>query len=138
MNIFIGAYLPDRQLDESPFCQVLIKVAVELAQLRQHSLLNCKPNLDLAFLLPGSEEQPEFQGMRLHSFDSSTQTLKIESAVPRQMIGSSKAEEYVIAVMQDAVDGAYEFFGIQQMPFQRDEYLSLIDAIRTRNGASMH
>ena len=138
MALFIGAFIPDRQLDQSAFCKALTKVAIDLARFRQHPLQVSKPNLDLYFLMSGKDEMPGFQGMRLHSFDASSNTLKIESSVPRQMIQSAHAERYVVAAIQDAVDGAHEFFESQQIEFQRDEYLHLIDTLNAKNGASIH
>lgn len=138
MALFIGAFIPDRQLDQSAFCQALTKVAIDLARFRQHPLQASKPNLDLYFLMPGKDEMPQFQGMRLHSFDAGSNTLKIESSVPRQMIQSAHAERYVVAAIQDAVDGAYDFFEAEQIEFQRDEYLGLIDTLSAKNGASIH
>ena len=138
MALFIGAFLPDRQLDQSAFCKALTKVAIDLARFRRHPLQTSKPNLDLYFLMPGKDEMPEFEGMRLHSFDASSSTLKIESSVPRQMIQSAYAERYVVAVIQDAVDGAHDFFEMEEIEFRRDEYLHLIDTLTAKNGASIH
>jgi hypothetical protein len=138
MALFIGAFIPDRQLDQSAFCQALTKVAIDLARFRQHPLQASRPNVDLYFLMPGKDEMPQFQGMRLHSFDASSNTLKIESSVPRQMIQSAHAERYVVAAIQDAVDGAYDFFEAEQIEFQRDEYLGLIDTLSAKSGASIH
>lgn len=138
MALFIGAFIPDRRLDQSAFCKALTKVAIDLARFRQHPLQANKPNLDLYFLMPGKDEIPEFEGMRLHSFDAASNTLRIESSVPRQMIQSAFAERYVVAVIQDAVDGAYDFFETEQIEFQRDEYLCLIDTLGAKNGASIH
>lgn len=132
MALFIGAFLPDRQLDDSAFCKALTKVAIDLAQFRQHPLQASKPNLDLYFMMPGKEEKPDFEGMRLHSFDTSTNTLKIESSVPRQMIQSTHALRYVVAAIQDALDGAHDYFEMRQIEFKRDEYLHLIDTLSAK------
>lgn len=138
MALFIGAFLPDRQLDDSFFCKALTKVSIDLARFRLHPLQTSKPNLDLYFLMPGKDEVPDFEGMILHSFDASTQTLRIESSVPKKMIQSVNAEEFIVAAMQDAVDGAYEFFEFQQMAFQREEYFNLIDTLNVNNAVSLH
>ncbi|MGR9115572.1 MAG: hypothetical protein ACU85E_07380 [Gammaproteobacteria bacterium] len=138
MALFIGAFIPDRQLDQSAFCKALTKVAIDLAGFKKHPLQASGPNLDLYFLMSGKEEMPDFDGMRLHSFDASTCTLKIESSVPRQMIQSVHAERYVVAALQDAVDGAHDFFEMQQIEFQREEYLNLIETLNSKNGVSLH
>lgn len=138
MALFIGAYLPDRQLDESIFCKALTKVAIDLAQYRQHPLQSTKPNVDLYFLMPGKEENPAFEGMRFHSYNPETHTLRIESSVPKRMIQSQQSENYVVAAMQDAVDGASDFFSLQDIGFLREEYLQLIDIMSVAEGASIH
>ena len=138
MALFIGAFLPDRQLDETLFCQALTKVAIDLAQYRTLPIQACKPNLDLYFLMSGKDEAPAFEGMRLHSFDTQSNTLKIESSVPRKLLQSVNAELYVMAVMQDAVAGADNFFAMQNIEFQRDEYLNLIDTLSTKDSVSIH
>ncbi len=136
MTLSIGAYLPDVELDTSTFCQALTGVAIELVQYRQHRLQSNKPNISLSFLMPGREEKPDFEGMRLHSFDASSNTLRIESAVPPQMVQSTHAKHYVVAAMQDAIDGASDFFAEQKVIFERDEYLKLIDIMGTKHSAA--
>lgn len=139
MALFIGAYLPDRRLDESKFCKALTEVAIDLAQYRKHPLQSTKPNVDIYFLMPGLEEAPDFEGMRFHSYSNDTNTLKIESSVPRKMVQSGRAMEYVVAVMKDAVDGAFDFFEMQKIGFQRDQYLELIDSLSSKTTtASIH
>ena len=129
MALYIGAYLPDRDLDQSAFSRALVRVAAELARLRQHPLQGSSPHLDLHFLMPGKEERPMFDGMRLHSFDSRSNTLRMESAVPERMLQSTHAEAFVIAAMQDAVDNAHNFFASRQGGFERNGYFSLIDGL---------
>ncbi|MDF1589701.1 MAG: hypothetical protein P1P93_11270 [Gammaproteobacteria bacterium] len=136
MTLSIGAYLPDIELDTSSFCQALTGVAIELVQYRQHRLQSNKPNISLSFLMPSREEKPDFEGMRLHSFDANSNTLKIESAVPPQMVQSTHAKHYVVAAMQDAIDGAYDFFEAQKVKFERDDYLQLIDTMSTKHSVA--
>ncbi len=138
MALFIGAYMPDKQLDESLFCKALTKVAIDLAQFKQLPIQHSKPNLDLYFMMPGKEEKPDFQGMRLHSYDSSSNTLKIESSVPRKMLQSTRAEDYVVAAIQDAVDGASDFFEMQAIGFEREDYMNLVDTLTTPENISIH
>ncbi|WP_432695079.1 hypothetical protein ACQUQP_11010 [Marinobacterium sp. YM272] len=129
MALYIGAYLPDRRLDETPFSKALTRVAAGLAQQRQNRVQTSAPNLDLQFLMPGQSELPGFEGMRFHSYDASSNTLRIESSVPGKMLGSSHAEAYVIAAMQDAIDNAKEFFSSQKAEFTSEEYFALIDRL---------
>ena len=138
MALFISAFLPDRELDETPFYQALTKVAIDLSQYRKHPVQTSKPNLDLYFLMSGVDEQPAFEGMRFHSFDAKSNTLKIESSVPRKLLQSVHAKHYVVAVMQDAVEGAHDFFEEQKIGFQYDEYHYLIEALNADYSTAIH
>lgn len=133
MTLFIGAYYPDKALESSIFGEAITRVAVKLAQSRDHKLQSTSPNLDFYFLLPSETAQPDFQGMRIHSFDKATDTLRIESSVPEHMVSSKHAEDYVVASLSDAVDNAFEFFSDTNTAvlFQRDEYQSLVESLRT-------
>ena len=65
----------------------------------------------------------------MHSFDTTRQILKIESAVPEKMVTSIHAERFVIAIMLDAIDAAGEFFGEQNILFNKSEHLALVDLV---------
>ncbi len=138
MALFVSAFLPDRQLDETPFYQALTKVAIDLAQYRNHPVQASNPNLDLYFLMSGVGEKPAFEGMRFHSFDAKSNTLKIESSVPRKLLQSVHAKHYVVAVMQDAVEGAHDFFEELKIEFHYDEYHYLIESLSADSSAAIH
>ncbi|HEY5140223.1 MAG TPA: hypothetical protein VIJ25_13040, partial [Methylococcales bacterium] len=70
-----------------------------------------------------------FAELRLHSFDTARQILRIESAVPEKMVTSIHAERFVIAIMQDAIDAAGEFFSEQHILFDVSEHLALVDLV---------
>lgn len=127
MSLYIGAFYPDRQLDESLFSQSLVKVAANLAEHRKHSLQVSPPYLDIQFMMPGKQEKPDFTGMRMYEYDSDSSTLRIESAVPERIVNSMHTEEYVLAVMQDAVDNAAAFFESESLGFKTDAYHELIN-----------
>lgn len=131
MTLFIGAYYPDKELERSTFGEAITRVAVKLAKSREHKLQKISPNLDFYFLLPSKIDHPDFQGMRIHSFDKDSKTLRIETSVPEHMVSSKHAEDYVVAALSDAVDNAFEFFSDTAVLFQKDEYHDLIDSLRT-------
>ncbi len=106
MTIHIGAMMPDRSLDESVFIKAVTKIAANLARLRDLHTQNRTPVLDIIYLLPSQKEKADFTGLRLRSFDSSGQILRIESAVEESMVSSIHAERYVLAVLLDAIDAA--------------------------------
>lgn len=132
MTIHIGAMLPDRALDESAFIKAVTKVAMDLASLREHRAQKRAPALDIVFLLPSQQEKADFVGLRLHSFDSSGQVLKIEAAVPENMVSSMHAERYVVAIMLDAIDAAHEYFNEQHILFDKAEHAALVDSLSAK------
>ena len=129
MTIHIGAMMPDRSLDESVLIKAITKVATDLAGLRNQLIQKKSPVLDIVFLLPSREEKADFAGLRLHSFDTARQILRIESGVPEKMVTSIHAERFVIAIIQDAIDAAGEFFGEQHILFNKSEHLALVDLV---------
>ena len=129
MTLYIGSMMPDRTLEESELIKSITKIAASLTRLNEHSAQKRSPILDIVFLLPSRREKAEFTGMRLHSFDRSEQILRIEAAIPENMVASSHAEHYAIAVMQDAVDAAQEYFFEQNILFDAAGHMALIDLI---------
>jgi hypothetical protein len=132
MTLHIGSMMPDRSLDESVLIKAITKVATDLAVLRDHLVQQKTPVLDIIFLLPSREEKADFAGLRLHSFDHAGQILRIESAVPEKMVTSIHAERFVIAIIQDAIDAAGEFFSEQHVLFDLSAHLALVDLVTTK------
>ena len=129
MTLHIGSMMPDRSLDESVLVKAITKVAADLAGLRDQLVQKKTPVLDIVFLLPSQVEKADFAGLRLHSFDTPRQILKIESAVPEKMVTSIHAERFVIAIMLDAIDAAAEFFDEQNTLFNKAEHSALVDLV---------
>lgn len=132
MTLFIGAYYPDNELQRSVFGEAVTSVALKLAQARSHRLQSTAPHVDFYFLVPSEVAKPDFQGMRIHSFDNETDTIRIESSVPEHMVTSKHAEEYVVASLLDAMDNAFDFFADSAVLFQRDEYQNLVESLRSK------
>ena len=132
MTLHIGSMMPDRSLDESVLIKAITKVATDLAGLRDQLAQKKTPVLDIVFLLPSRQEKADFTGLRLHSFDTAGQILRIESAVPEKMLTSIHAGRFVIAIMQDAIDAASEFFSEQHVLFDLSAHLALVDLVTTK------
>jgi hypothetical protein len=132
MTLHIGSMIPDRSLDESALIKAITKVATDLARLRDQLVQKRTPVLDIVFLLPSRQEKADFAGLRLHSFDTDGQILRIESAVPEKMVASIHAERFVIAIMLDAIDAASEYFREQHILFDVSEHLALVEWVTTK------
>lgn len=137
MTIHIGAMMPDRSLDESALIQAITKIATDLARLRDQHIQKRMPALDIVFLLPSQQEKADFVGLRLHSYDNAGQVLRIESAVPEKMVTSIHAERFAVAIMQDAIDAAGEFFSEQDVLFDVSEHLALVNLVDTKKQHSI-
>ena len=129
MTIHIGSMMPDRSLDESVLIKAITKVAADLGRLRDQQAQKQPPALDIVFLLPSLQEKAGFAGLRCHSYDAALQVLRFESAVPEKMVTSIHAERFVIAIMQDAIDAAGEFFSEQHILFDASAHLALMDRV---------
>jgi len=129
MTIHIASMMPDRALDESVIAKAITKIAVDLARFREEPIQKRTPILDLIFLLPSRQERADFEGLRLHSFDKTSQTLRIECAVPEKMVASTHAERFVVAVIMDTIDAAAEFFTEQRILFNAAGHLALAEAL---------
>ncbi len=138
MTLHIGSMMPDRSLAESILIKAITKVATDLAGLRNQLVQQKTPVLDIVFLLPSREEKANFAGLRLHSFNTAGQILRIESAVPEKMVSSIHAERFVIAIMQDAIDAAGEFFSEQHVLFDASEHLALVGLIATKEQCAIN
>ncbi len=129
MKLFVGAYYPDKQLSDSIFGKALVEVAAGLAKNRNLGSEDSFLALDLQFMLPGRLEKPGFKGMRLHSFDAHSNTLRVESSVPSNMVNSELAKKYILAALQDAVDNASDFFAERHLSFQQAPMYDMIMSI---------
>ncbi|MEI6067805.1 MAG: hypothetical protein WCP96_10720 [Methylococcaceae bacterium] len=132
MTLHISSMMPDRSLDESVLIKAITKVATDLAGLRNKRVQKQTPALDIVFLLPSLQEKAGFAGLRLHSYDTIGQILLFESAVPEKMVTSIYAERFVIAIMQDAIDAAGEFFSEQHILFDVPAHLALMDRVSSK------
>lgn len=131
MTLHIGSMMPDRTLEESELIKGITKIAANLTRLHDHPAQKRSPIVDVVFLLPSQQEKADFIGMRLHSFHASGQILRIEAAVPEKMVASSHAERYAVAIMQDAIDAAKEYFNEQNILYDADEHMALVDLAAT-------
>ncbi|MEQ1528569.1 MAG: hypothetical protein ABL925_04575 [Methylococcales bacterium] len=129
MSLHITAMIPDRSFEDSALMNAITKVAIDLAILPDQRIQHRAPALDIVFLLSSRQETPGFVGLRLHSYDQIAQTLRIESAVPEKMVTSSHAEQFVIAIMQDAIDAAGEFFNEQRILFDVAGHFALLELV---------
>ncbi len=113
MAIYLNTVTGSRALEGSPFDQAITQAAIKLTRARLHEDGERIANLDLTFLLPAKKVKPDFKGMRIRHYSVEDGTVFIESVVPEKMLHSEYAPDYVLAVIQDAVENAEAFFAEQ-------------------------
>lgn len=110
MTIYLGSISGSRQLDGSPISKAITEAAIKLTRARRGEGAEKQAHLDLTFYLPAASVKPDFKGMRIRRYSIEDRTVFIESSVPDAMLHSQQAQAYVLAVIQDAVDNAEDFF----------------------------
>lgn len=129
MGLFINMQTASSELAKSPISDAITRFAIQLAvEKRERSYPN-GPSLDVTFLLPGEFEAPSFSGMRMGNYTTENNTLLFEASVPRHILHSEKAPEYVAIVMQDVVIHANEFFSEHQIEFDVDQWHLIVNRL---------
>lgn len=129
MPISVTAFYPDADLKESEFSNALTKIAMDLTKSFSSERNASAPNIELRFMLAGKLDAPGFTGMRIIAFDSQTNHLVIESAVPKKLNNSNNASKYIIAAMLDAIDNTKELLTETGIIFDASYYSSLVSSI---------
>ena len=98
-----------KEHESSAAGHAITALAMRLA--RREVEANVKAKLTLCYLLPGEDGNLPFEGMQLSTHDPVKGVVTIEACVPSHIVHDpSKAGPYVLAVAQDAIDAAEEFF----------------------------
>lgn len=138
MTLHISSMIPDRALEESALFKAITRVAIDWAGVANQPMQKKLPILSVVYLLPSRREKADFEGLRLHSYQKDAQTLRIEAAVPENMLESAHAERYVRAILLDAIDAAGEFFNEQRILFDAPGHLALVEALAPKQRNAVH
>lgn len=118
MSLYIGMRNPSKGDDNNAMNEAITFMALQVALEKRSGLIpKAGPRLDVTFLLPGKQEVPPFDGMRMGGYSDDGKTLFFEAAVPETALAVEHASEYVAAVMFDVVDNAIDFFAEGGVPF---------------------
>lgn len=111
MTLGINVTTASQELADSHINQAIISLASLVAKKNRAGLVPVdSPFLEITFMLPGKLDKPDFSGMRMGGYTSQSNTLFFEKAVPEHILHSPQSTEYVVAVVQDVVNNACEFF----------------------------
>lgn len=139
MALYISMKTPSPDLDKSPIDEAITFMATHVAmEKRNGHIPKGGPALDITFMLTTRDDAPPFTGMRMGGYTQENQTLFFETAVPEAMSRSVSAPEYVMAVVQDAVDHAIQYFAENEISFDAGSWLSAMTYLsETDNQAGM-
>jgi len=128
MALYISMKTPSPDLDKSPIDEAITFMATHVAMEKRNGRIpKGGPALDITFMLSTRDDAPPFTGMRMGGYTQENQTLFFETAVPEAMSRSVSAPEYVMAVVQDAVDHAIQFFAENDITFDSASWLSAME-----------
>lgn len=126
MAISISEVYPEAELKESAFSAGLTRIAMNLVKFHSGVAQQSQPEIEITFMLTGNLSAPDFTGMRIRRYSPSEQQVQIETAVPKAMINSADANEYIIAVLMDGVENAAEFLAEIKVAFNLPVHMDLI------------
>ena len=129
MSVSLSVFYPDMQLKESDFNKALTRIAMDLTKPNYKSIQSIAPEVELHFMLAGRLDIPGFTGMRIRTFDTKSNKILIEAAVPKEFNYSAQAHNYVTAAMMDAVENASEFLVEHEIGFDLQGHLALIESL---------
>jgi hypothetical protein len=130
MGIFIRTASASQELKESSISTAITRIAMSVAKLTPSVQPPVAPALELSFLLPGKHEKPDFQGMQMGGFSHENGTLFFECAVPESMLDSHQAVPYVLAVLDDVISNAVDYFQDEGVAFDHPSWLSYLKLIK--------
>lgn len=126
-SIFISINKSDT-LEKSPIDKAITRVAAALA--RQRSLLPPGPGLEVTFLPASAEWQPDFTGMRMGGYRADDPVLRFQVAIPAQFAHSPLALSYVLAVLEDVLGNAGDYFQERRIAFDLAGWEQVLSAAR--------
>jgi hypothetical protein len=129
MSLYISVNTPSANLDKSPIDEAIIFYATSIAMEKRIGSFPAGPKLDITFMLSTQDDAPSFNGMRMGAYDDQDQTLYFETAVPIHISQSSHAQQYVQAVLQDALDNAQDYFSEIGVEFNFDQWRQTIEKL---------
>lgn len=129
MSLYISINSPSARHSKSSIDTAITRVAVQAATEKRSGSLPSGPMLDVTFLLPGENEKPGFNGMRMGGYTPDEDTLFFQTAVPDHILDSDDAERYVAMVMEDVIYNAGDFFRGSDIPFDQDLWLAAMDRL---------
>lgn len=133
MSLYISIAMASSGLTESPINNAITSLAARVAGEKKQGNVPVGPALDMTFMLPGKEERPAFEGMRMGGYTQENDTLYFETSVPGHIIHSQQAGEYVALVMEDMIDNAQLFFQENHVDFDAMQWQGYVARLTSKS-----
>ncbi len=79
------------------------------------------PAYNIVFCVPGSLGEPDWTDLRQVRYSKKNKMILLHAAVPREVVASDSAFDYLIATLREANDAAYRFFKHKGLLFEKDK-----------------
>ena len=126
MSLYISINTPTATFATSPMDKAITLFAASIAMEKRIGSFPAGPKLDITFMVTSETDAPPFNGMRMGNFNSQSQTLYFETAIPLHMTQSRAAANYVQAVLADAVDNAQDYFSELGVEFDFEQWQQVV------------
>jgi len=136
--ISIGAIVGGPRLSNSPIGVAILSAMKTATQVSGVSELETGPAINAVFYVPGDQGSPPWTGIRDSRFSRKRELLKVEIAVPYEVVSSSDAGRFVMESLHSANRLACNVFEKKGIPFpfaEAEEFLDRLEsAMRAENG----
>lgn len=124
--IYLGAIYSGPELEGSHFSRVESAVMCAVSDALGDFQEGDAPSYNVVFCVPGSLGEPDWVDLRQVRYSKKKKMILLHAAVPREVVSSDNAFDYIIATLREANDAAYRFFKHKGMQFDKDKADGLV------------
>jgi hypothetical protein len=124
--IYIGAIFDGPELEGGHFSRVMTAFVYANSIARDESKEGDAPSYNIVFCVPGSLGEPDWTDLRQVRYSKKKKMILLHAAVPRDVVASDNAFDYIIATLREANDAAYRFYKHKGMHFAKEKADGLV------------
>ena len=132
--ISIGGVFRGPELESSPFAKAHRATARALKGLRGPLTLGSAPLVNAVFVVPGSQGEPDFDGLEYGDYSKKDKSIVVQIAVPRDAVTGAHSAAFIVEGLRGANAMAFEFFRQKGEEFHLREAEAMVTAIAERLG----
>ena len=130
MGLYLSVVSPSKDLEQSKINKAITALAMKIHHYKQAGHMPAVPQLDISFLLTSDLDKPDFEGMRMGGDKTDADSLYCEVAIPREVVNSDYAADYVNAILFDAIDNANDIFAeMNNLKFDKQVWMTMAMSI---------